>query len=702
MGELFHRIALTVNSSLELREVLKRLADLTLEAIPADRCNLFLLDESGERVLPTFSRGRMADPSLWERFKAMEPVDLKSVPARWKMFCAGRALAIPDVATSSVVPTEFVEIFGSRSALIAPLVAGGEPLGVFSLDWTAPGRDFDEDEVALFEAIGGYAALAVRNARLYEKLLSKAHTLERLVGVAAALNSSPSLRSVLDLICGAFEDVLGTTHCSVNLVDAAEPHRIRTIAVRGVSWFAGRIENLATISPNEIARVRDLWKSSPEPVIYSNVEQQEAVDSALIPPSVRSVALFPLVNSGKLQGAVVAGFPQEGGPPTASVETGHALADLAGTAVGRAGLHEDLRKRFHLTEVLYRLSDVVAGTADLTSALRKLNRVLLPEVGIKLGSIFVANSNLREAVGASAPGKEELEAIRSWRAVIGRGGYVPKPRAVDGGFLIPIIHRNRVQGVLLVEPIADERLETDENFLIAVGSGCAEVILKAGLRWDLSEAERRLAVSAERERIARDLHDSVGQLLTGIGLTVSEYLSEAPDRLWRKRLEEIKKLAGQGSRDVRQAIYSMLFFQVRRNGLARSLRELCSKFEATNGISVKFKIEGAPIPLSSKRDDALFRVVHEALMNVERHSRASNVNVHLRYLDAHASLSVRDDGVGLAQRDPFGAKEAHFGLRALQRLIEEAGGSLEVRNANPRGVLVTASMPEVGVGKGSM
>jgi signal transduction histidine kinase len=349
---------------------------------------------------------------------------------------------------------------------------------------------------------------------------------------------------------------------------------------------------------------------------------------------------------------------------------------------------ESVMLRLQRLEVLCRLSDVVAGTADLATALRGLNRALHPDLGIQIRSIFISNRQIRETVNAQAPEEEQMEAIRSWRATLAKRRTPLRPRKTSGGLLVPVVHRSRVSGALLVTLDHAKTDPSEEEMLLAIGSGCAEIIYKAGLRRNLAERQHRLAIAAERERIARDLHDSVGQLLTGIGIRLAEHIPEAPDRLWRERLEEVMRLAEKGSREVRQAIHSLLFLQVRKRGLVRSLQEVARKFEAATGIRVQLQTRGPAVILSPAKDDALFRVAHEALMNAERHSRACFVSMVLTYEPGEVSLEIRDDGVGLAHRDPFGSEDGHFGLRGLQLLMDEAGGELVISDAVPRGLIV--------------
>jgi signal transduction histidine kinase len=524
-GDVLNQVVLTVNSSLELKEILKELGRLTLEAIPADRCHLFLLDDSKSKLIPTFSEGRVTDLALWQRFKTIEPIDLHGVPERWKTITDGRALSIIDMAVSPIVPSEFVEIFKSRSAILVPLESAGEPLGLFAVDWVVARQEIDYEYVELAEAIGAHAALAIRNARLHDRL---------------------------------------------------------------------------------------------------------------------------------------------------------------------AGLRRQLQK----VDALYRLSDIVAGTADLPAALRRLNKALRPQAGIRVTSAAISNAKVREAVGAKAPDPQEMAAIRSWRALLrGSAPVRPRPAGPAGdAVLVPIVRGKAVNGALRVA-LDDPALLDDGDLLMAIGGACAEIVYKASLQRELMDSRLRLTVAAERDRIAQDLHDSVVQVLRGLSIELKACADKAPNQEWKTRLTQMHRLANRGMSEVRESIHSLLFLQVRRKGLERSLKGLAGKFSATTGIDTDFTVRGEVTALPASHEDALFRVAHEALMNVEHHSRASFASIILTYTKDEVSVRVRDDGVGLVHRKPSAKRDLHFGLMGIRRLVHEAGGRLEVRNASPRGVFVESRLP---------
>lgn len=855
-ARVLERVALALSSTLELREVLHLLAEAGLDATGAGGTAVLLLQE--RRLVPATVVRRIEDDTLQERFHTMPPIELDG--DRWLLLQAGRAIVFEDARSSELLPTELVERFSLRGFALVPLLAAGEPYGVMCVDWDEV-RSFTKHDIAVLEAFGAYAGMAVRNARLYETMRRRARLQEELARSAAALarrlepariagrladayidlldarlcavllferdqdtvqaiasrgftvrpelvrisdlpqdvvgriaeawrlhrepvaildrpelaaevggresgatwylflplvtdgrtrgavalgfapgtvlddqersaadaladiaaaalerhallerldrqlgqrdalyetsaalNSSTSLPPVLDLVCDGFRTLLGASHSSVNLFGSRDPDLLSTLAHAGIAWFAGRPGSVGAVSRAEVARLRAAWRDAPpDAVVYDEVDERLAVEPLVVPAAVRSAVIFPLVHAGETFGVVVAGFPELGAVGGEDLETGRTLASLAATAIDRARLDAALRLRLRQVEALNSLSDVVAGSLDLEAAITELNRRFEPELGVTFGSIAIANGEVRDLLGARAPDDEDMEAIRSWRAVLAKGANAPRPRPGASGLLVPVVHRARVFGSLRVS-CADCDVEPSvEDLLVAIGAGCGEVAYKAGLHRALADRERRLTVASERERIARDLHDSVGQVLAGMGMLVSQYAGEAPDEQWRVRMSQLLELTRQGAREVRDSVYSLLFLQTRQAGLVASLRELTRKFEAMTGLPVSFRVEGDPDELSLAREDALFRTAHEALMNVDRHACGSSANVTLQYLATEVRIVIADDGIGFAPPSDGGH---HFGLIGLERRLDEVGGELRCRpGPGGTGTVLEGSVP---------
>lgn len=198
------------------------------------------------------------------------------------------------------------------------------------------------------------------------------------------------------------------------------------------------------------------------------------------------------------------------------------------------------------------------------------------------------------------------------------------------------------------------------------------------------------AVAAERERIASDLHDSVGQSLVCIGLLAGRYAEELPgDSLWADRMRRLASLADQGKWEIDQAIRAMTFMPAGSRGLTRSLRELARSFGYDSGIEVvidialKRRVNGAV-------GRALYRVAHEALSNAWRHSRCAVIRLSVENSAQGIRLRVTDDGIGLGPRTH---RDSWIGIRGMKRALESVGGRLRVVNKRPRGVTVEALVP---------
>jgi signal transduction histidine kinase len=141
-------------------------------------------------------------------------------------------------------------------------------------------------------------------------------------------------------------------------------------------------------------------------------------------------------------------------------------------------------------------------------------------------------------------------------------------------------------------------------------------------------------------------------------------------------------------------VYALSFLHVRDRGFIPSLRALVRQFRLATGVAVQLRVAG-PLPgLPREVEDALYRMSHEALVNIERHARATGVVLTLSADGNSVELSIRDDGVGLSQRQVRDWRSStHFGMRSMARSIEEVGGRFVVSQGRPRGLLIRAGIP---------
>jgi two-component system sensor histidine kinase DesK len=195
----------------------------------------------------------------------------------------------------------------------------------------------------------------------------------------------------------------------------------------------------------------------------------------------------------------------------------------------------------------------------------------------------------------------------------------------------------------------------------------------------------RFHKTAERERIARDLHDILGHTLSVVILKseLASRLVEQDTRRARKEIEEIERISREALADVREAIAGY------RSGDLRAEFERAGATLATAGIAVDGDCESMSMPAAHER--ALALVLREAVTNVIRHAQASRCRVNLSLTDGSYRLEVGDDGRG-------GVLREGMGMQGIRERVRALGGTATWSAAAPRGTTLVVTVPSAGAG----
>jgi signal transduction histidine kinase len=215
-------------------------------------------------------------------------------------------------------------------------------------------------------------------------------------------------------------------------------------------------------------------------------------------------------------------------------------------------------------------------------------------------------------------------------------------------------------------------------------------------RGELAAAERRAGVLAERQRLAREIHDTLAQGFASI-VTLSEaaraQASSSPEVAMR-RLEEAGQVARSSLDRARRAIWALRPEALEHGSLGRALGELAAEFGSQTGIDTHSTVTGEEDDLSPDAQEALLRVAQEALANVRKHARAHRVQLTLSYLDDATLLDVRDDGTGFDPAAPArNGSGGGFGLAGMRERLAAYGGTLTIETAPGQGTSVAAALP---------
>ncbi|WP_433530060.1 sensor histidine kinase [Micromonospora sp. CA-263727] len=246
-----------------------------------------------------------------------------------------------------------------------------------------------------------------------------------------------------------------------------------------------------------------------------------------------------------------------------------------------------------------------------------------------------------------------------------------------------------------------ERQSTHRKLLVeelaAANRQLAETVREnEGLHAQLITQAREAGVLDERQRMAREIHDTLAQGLTGI-ITQLEAAEQTRDRSadWRRHVDNALSLARESLTEARRSVRAVRPEPLETARLPDVLSELGGRWSALHGVPASVSTTGTPRPLHPEIEVTLLRAAQEALANVARHAAASRVGLTLSYMSDVVTLDVRDDGTGFDVTDVPAAREPDggYGLTAMRQRVTRVGGRLDVESEPGGGTAVSASVP---------
>lgn len=234
---------------------------------------------------------------------------------------------------------------------------------------------------------------------------------------------------------------------------------------------------------------------------------------------------------------------------------------------------------------------------------------------------------------------------------------------------------------------------------------CETVGVQAALALEnlrLIEEVRRASVLRERERMAREIHDTLAQGFTSIVMNLEAAEGAFPKDAAAVRLhhEQIARTARESLEEARRLVWALHPEALEEGSLPEALRVLAEGFSRENGAIATADVTGSPRPLPAELEVTLFRTTQEALSNVRKHAGANRAALTLSYMDGSVTLDVRDDGIGFDPDAPperrTSASSGGYGLRAMRQRIEGVGGSLAVESEPGEGTTLVVELPLPG------
>jgi signal transduction histidine kinase len=271
-------------------------------------------------------------------------------------------------------------------------------------------------------------------------------------------------------------------------------------------------------------------------------------------------------------------------------------------------------------------------------------------------------------------------------------GWWPSAHPQMRSFLgVPIVANSGIVGALyLTDKVGAPEFDDADQQLIEMLSVHAALAIE---KTRLYERSRELSIVEERNRLARELHDSVTQKLFGVTLTAESaatVVDRDPEEA-RQQLARLQQLAREAMEELRSLIFELRPPEVETEGLATALRKHVDVLQRVHGHAVRLTLDG-DAQSSAPTDAEVLRIAQEALQNALRHADAERIGVDLDADNGHLRLAVTDDGAGFDPADPA-LRARRLGLTSMEERARALGGRLTIDSHPGRGTTVTLEVP---------
>lgn len=591
--------------------------------------------------------------------------------------------------------------------MAVPILRKRELIGFFGAAVPWP-RRFNQRDVALLSLVARHAAIAIENARRFEDQRRRMERLALITRVSRTIAAGLDLDHLLRRTIVAIHRQLGYSSAVLSLLDPEAPD---TLVVKAVGGRQGSLLPGFRLSISQGISGAAIRERAVQ--IASDIRQDKRYFPCRGLPRTRMAALaVPILLGGKALGSInverQALFGEE------DAETLQLVADHLAVAIHNAAIFEREKARAKRLSLISRIGQIAATGLNREDLLQRAADAVHELLGYPNVDIPIIDADQPDILIFGARGGEHKKIGFTDRMPVSHGiigaaaregrtqlvhdvtkdpRYVTPPLNLKNRaeLAVPIIHGGRVLGVLNVEgrkPFDGD----DAASLQVVADHLAVAIHNA----DLHARAQREAVHQERQRLSRDLHDSVTQLLFSLSL-----LSQSLGPSWRRSAEEgerkaarMVQLSGAALREMRALIGSLypadLFDgQAALKSLPERLRALAPE-ETEGGPRVCFKSRGWTRQ-SPKVEAVLYRVAQEALTNALKHARANRVDLLLSADRGQATLTVSDDGRGfgasdLKKRRP--RSSGGLGLSIMKARVKEQGGRFSLKSVPGKGTTV--------------
>jgi two-component system, NarL family, sensor histidine kinase UhpB len=734
-AEALRTVILALGASLNLPEIIEQILSQAQSLMGAAACAIFETDERTSEVAIRTALG-------------LENEHIRALRFPWGMGAVGQSLQsrqsvqINDLYSDDTPRPASISAllsggdFPYRGLLALPLVARGQVVGGLALYFsdTLAEEHLASDDLETLELFAGHAALALDNAKLFEEEVRREREAQILVAVARLAGGTLKLDEVLSLVAVKVTEALNLERCFIGFFDEIdEQNQVATIGRLYAQGFDTDLEAYRPFMIAEAAFAQLIEER--EPIVFNDLGLDDSLSDQ--PPAAllgaQACVIAPLVAQGQVLGMLYADTTYSGDQVDGhGAGLASAIADQAALAIQNARLFEASERQEAKYRLLAESAHDLIVTTDLEGRISYVNPAVTRVLGYAPEALF------GQPFQQLLDGEGVLLAGQVWQRVVASSASSAPASANVGIYEAQALREDGSQALLEVNLNA---LRVD-GALIGSLSVARDLSEKQALMAEIAERGRDLAreetrsgemrsflslftqaQEEERRRIARELHDDTAQTLVAITRRLDRLggmmekiaagslsLADGQARLADIRgdldyaIDSVRRFA----RNLRPSVLDDL-------GLVPALEWLVGQARTATRLELRGPELGR---MASDLELTLFRVVQEALTNVDKHAQASHATVRLHRdpdglaWPAHAGrpglqVTVEDDGLGFRAHDDIPSEAlpstnpnseqpsittftslaslGHLGLAGMFERVALAGGAMQLTSASGRG-----------------
>ena len=551
---------------------------------------------------------------------------------------------------------------------------------------------------------------------LEKRVLQRTKELQTLLDISRNVASTLDLKALLSLVLEQIKTVVNYSDLTAWMLN--KDGEFFAIAAQGLVSVGNVRRWKQPVSHQEVVNMAELQAPVIIPDVQADTPQaqvwREAAEEILgeVPKVAGSWMGIPLIVKNRVIGVLTFNHRQRNYYTPHHAQLAFALASHAAVAIENARLFQTVQRGADRFRAINEMGQRIASILDIDELLSQTAHlirdtfdfyhvhiglidgervVLLPSAGVWEGEpdcSYCASLRLwigQESICSRVASTGEPLVVAD---ISQEPHYLHPKEATGSGAVIPLKVKGQVIGLLDVE---SRQVNAFDESDVVVLQSLANQVAVAIENARLYEQAQHVAALQERQKLARELHDSVSQALYGLALGVSTaraLLDKDPARAVEP-LEYCMSLAEAGLTEMRALIFELRPESLENEGLVAALTKQAAAIQARHNLRVSTGFCPEPaIPLPAK--EALYRIVQEAMNNTVKHARASELQLTMQCDDRVLSLEVQDNGAGF---DPHGDFPGHLGLKSMHERAERVGGGFEVESAPGRGTRIRAWVP---------